>query len=223
MTLTPAHKKRLPLIVAAVAALALVIGGVVWWQGKQRWEATDNAFVQAVLRGMDPAKRTRYQGDMDALSTVIASVFVGFLPPSVRKPGMFEDPKVEDALLGAIPGLATTAGLARTGEVYPEYDLLAALPSAVDVFATMRRLRLSYARFQAHLEGEMRSQAVPGVPRLSDAPPVALALAAALFRRSRPRASSASSRPSPAWWRPGKRRPAWESGGGAAVDAARHP
>ena len=47
MTLTPANKKRLPLIVAAVAALGLIIGGVVWWQGKQRWEATDNAFVQA--------------------------------------------------------------------------------------------------------------------------------------------------------------------------------
>jgi multidrug efflux pump subunit AcrA (membrane-fusion protein) len=54
MTLTPAHKKRLPLIVAAVAALALVIGGVVWWQGKQRWEATDNAFVQADTTGVSP-------------------------------------------------------------------------------------------------------------------------------------------------------------------------
>ncbi|MBU3970582.1 MAG: HlyD family secretion protein [Alphaproteobacteria bacterium] len=54
MTLTPAHKKRLPLIVAAVAALALVIGGVIWWQGKQRWEATDNAFVAADTTGVSP-------------------------------------------------------------------------------------------------------------------------------------------------------------------------
>ncbi|MDP1778151.1 MAG: HlyD family secretion protein, partial [Brevundimonas sp.] len=54
MTLSPAHKKRLPLIVAAVAALALVIGGVVWWQGKQRWEATDNAFVAADTTGVSP-------------------------------------------------------------------------------------------------------------------------------------------------------------------------
>jgi len=47
MALPSAVKKRLPLIVAVAVGLALVIGGFVWWQGKQRWEATDNAFVQA--------------------------------------------------------------------------------------------------------------------------------------------------------------------------------
>lgn len=54
MTLTPAHKKRLPLIVAAVVALGLIVGGVVWWQGKQRWEATDNAFVAADTTEVSP-------------------------------------------------------------------------------------------------------------------------------------------------------------------------
>ena len=48
---TPAPKsavrKRLPLIVAGVVVIAILVGGVVWWQNKQRWEATDNAFVQA--------------------------------------------------------------------------------------------------------------------------------------------------------------------------------
>ncbi len=47
MSIPPAAKKRLPLIVAVVVGLALIVGGVVWWQGKQRWEGTDNAFVQA--------------------------------------------------------------------------------------------------------------------------------------------------------------------------------
>jgi membrane fusion protein (multidrug efflux system) len=47
MPLSPAVKKRLPLIAAAVVGLALIVGGVIWWQGKQRWEATDNAFVEA--------------------------------------------------------------------------------------------------------------------------------------------------------------------------------
>lgn len=47
MTLSADIKKRLPLIVGGVVVLALLIGGVFWWQGKQRWEATDNAFVQA--------------------------------------------------------------------------------------------------------------------------------------------------------------------------------
>ncbi|HYE42296.1 MAG TPA: biotin/lipoyl-binding protein, partial [Caulobacteraceae bacterium] len=40
-------KKKLPLIAAGAAVLLLLIGGVAWWQGKQRWEATDNAYVQA--------------------------------------------------------------------------------------------------------------------------------------------------------------------------------
>ena len=40
-------RKRLPLIVGAVVLVVLIIGGFFWWQNKQRWEATDNAFVQA--------------------------------------------------------------------------------------------------------------------------------------------------------------------------------
>ena len=47
MAIAPAVKKRLPLIAAGVVVIALLIGGFFWWQGKQRWEATDNAFVQA--------------------------------------------------------------------------------------------------------------------------------------------------------------------------------
>lgn len=47
MTLSADVKKRLPLIVGGIVALAVLIGGFVWWQGKERWEKTDNAFVQA--------------------------------------------------------------------------------------------------------------------------------------------------------------------------------
>ncbi|MES2834883.1 MAG: HlyD family secretion protein [Pseudomonadota bacterium] len=47
MTLSADVKKRLPLIVSGIVALAVLIGGFVWWQGKERWEKTDNAFVQA--------------------------------------------------------------------------------------------------------------------------------------------------------------------------------
>jgi membrane fusion protein (multidrug efflux system) len=54
MALNPAVKKRLPLIVAGIVGLALIVGGVVWWQGKQRWEATDNAFVQADTTEVSP-------------------------------------------------------------------------------------------------------------------------------------------------------------------------
>ncbi len=54
MALPATLKKRLPLIVAGVVGLGLIIGGVVWWQGKQRWEATDNAFVQADTVAVSP-------------------------------------------------------------------------------------------------------------------------------------------------------------------------
>ena len=54
MALNPDLKKRLPLIVAGIAAIGLVVGGVVWWQGKQRWEATENAFVQADTTEVSP-------------------------------------------------------------------------------------------------------------------------------------------------------------------------
>jgi membrane fusion protein (multidrug efflux system) len=54
MALNPVLKKRLPLIAAGIAAIGLVVGGVFWWQGKQRWEATENAFVQADTTEVSP-------------------------------------------------------------------------------------------------------------------------------------------------------------------------
>ncbi|MFJ6025406.1 HlyD family secretion protein [Brevundimonas sp. NPDC092305] len=54
MALNPVLKKRLPLIIGGVVAVALVVGGVVWWQGKQRWESTENAFVQADTTAVSP-------------------------------------------------------------------------------------------------------------------------------------------------------------------------
>ncbi|WP_374469421.1 HlyD family secretion protein [Phenylobacterium sp.] len=41
-------KKRLvPLVAGGAAAVALAVGGGVWWVDKQKFESTDNAFVQA--------------------------------------------------------------------------------------------------------------------------------------------------------------------------------
>ncbi|MET0273309.1 MAG: HlyD family secretion protein [Phenylobacterium sp.] len=41
------RSRLVPIVVAVVAAIAVAIGGGVWWVGKQRYERTDNAFVQA--------------------------------------------------------------------------------------------------------------------------------------------------------------------------------
>ncbi len=54
MALSPTLKKRLPLMVGAVVAVAVLVGGIAWWQGKQRWESTDNAFVAADTTEVSP-------------------------------------------------------------------------------------------------------------------------------------------------------------------------
>jgi membrane fusion protein (multidrug efflux system) len=59
-------RKRLPLIIGAAVVLALIVGGVFWWTGKQRWESTDNAFVQADTVLVSPQ-----------LSGYVAEVLVG--------------------------------------------------------------------------------------------------------------------------------------------------
>jgi membrane fusion protein (multidrug efflux system) len=41
------RNKLIPIVVAGVVGLAIVVGGVFWWTNKQRYEVTDNAFVQA--------------------------------------------------------------------------------------------------------------------------------------------------------------------------------
>jgi membrane fusion protein (multidrug efflux system) len=41
------REQILPATVAAVAGVALLIGGGLWWIEKQSWEKTDNAFIQA--------------------------------------------------------------------------------------------------------------------------------------------------------------------------------
>lgn len=47
-------KKPLRLIIAGVVILALLVGGGFWWINKQRWEGTDNAFVQADTVAVSP-------------------------------------------------------------------------------------------------------------------------------------------------------------------------
>jgi membrane fusion protein (multidrug efflux system) len=54
MAIAPALRKRLPLIVGGVVAIGLIVGGGLWWQNKQRWETTDNAFVQADVTLVSP-------------------------------------------------------------------------------------------------------------------------------------------------------------------------
>ncbi len=43
----PLPKRLVPIAVGGLAAVGVAVGGAVWWIDKQRYETTDNAFVQA--------------------------------------------------------------------------------------------------------------------------------------------------------------------------------
>jgi membrane fusion protein (multidrug efflux system) len=43
----PEKKKLVPMIIGGVAVVAIAVGGTLWFIDKERFETTDNAFVQA--------------------------------------------------------------------------------------------------------------------------------------------------------------------------------
>lgn len=143
------------------------------------------AFTESVLSGLDPAKRASYLTDADRLGPLLESVLLGFLPAELQRAGLLHDPKLEDALLGALPGMVTVRGAVESGEVYPAFDLLTALPRAIGVFEHLRAKRLSFRSFEAELDAELRTERIGDVERLSDTPDLSLALAAALYNAAR--------------------------------------
>jgi membrane fusion protein (multidrug efflux system) len=51
---TPGNKKLVPMIVGGVVLAGVIVGGTLWFLDKQRYEATDNAFVQADTVSISP-------------------------------------------------------------------------------------------------------------------------------------------------------------------------
>lgn len=148
--------------------------------------ASENqAFINAVLKGIDSARQASYRGDGDRLAPLVEAVLIGSLPAAVRRPGLFHDPKVEDAFLGALPGLVTLRTRVKAGELFPAFDLLSRLEDAVKVFAWLRKKRLSFNELNKQIAMERATVSIDGADRLSDTPDLALALAAALYNASR--------------------------------------
>lgn len=150
----------------------------------------NQAFKRAILSQMDRAKATRYEGDDEQMVDLLTSVLLGLLPAEIRRGNLIDNPKVEDALIGAMPAILTTHGLAKRRDIRPEYDLYAVLPEAVNVFAELSRRKIPFARLKEAIDAERGSLSVPGVKRLSDASDLTLALAGAFYNASRRAAPS---------------------------------
>lgn len=150
----------------------------------------NQAFKKAILSQMDRAKAVRYEGDDEQMVDLLTSVLIGLMPPEIRRGNLLDNPKIEDALIGAMPAILTTHGLAKRKDIQPEYDLYAVLPDAINVFAELSRRKLSFARLKEAIDAERGSAAIPGVPRLADVPDLALTLAGALYNAARRAAPS---------------------------------
>jgi hypothetical protein len=149
--------------------------------------AKDNpSFFRKVLEQMDPAKRASYLQDTgERLAPLMSAVMLGFLPEEVRRPGLLQDPKVEDALMGALPALVTITSHVRAGDYHAQYDLLPELPAAFDVFQFLRRNRLTFSRLNDIVDAERRTIPIAGVQRLSDTSQLGFALAGVLHSAAR--------------------------------------
>ena len=148
------------------------------------WHANPG-FVQSVVGAMDPAKRASYINDADRLAPVVQAVMLAFLPTDAKKPGAYDDPKVEEALFGALPAMITVRSMIQSGELYPEFDLLSALPDALAIFAFLRKARLSFKALKIRMEEERKTTRVADVQRISDVGNLGMALAAALYNAAR--------------------------------------
>lgn len=145
----------------------------------------NRGFVQSILSAMDSAKRASYENDPDRLTPVVQAVMLGFLPPEAKRPGVWDDPKVEDALFGAMPAMITIRSMVQSGRLFPEVDLLSALPDALDVFAVMRARRWSFRQVKEQIEGDRQQARIEGTRRISDVGDLGMALAAAFHNAAR--------------------------------------
>ena len=152
----------------------------------------NRGFLDAILDRLDPAQRSHAMLDEDRQMALVTGVLLSLLPPSLRTSGLFESSRVEDALIGALPAIATSHSLALAREIPENYDLLPMLPDAIAIFQALRRMRLSFVKVAQVWDAERRTSRMEGFGRVSDAPDLAMALAAALYNASRRSAPEAA-------------------------------
>lgn len=190
---TAAEEGRLGRALGLVRSLALRLDdlpAIAWTEpitsaNVGEFARTNAAFLSAILGQVDAARRQVLVNDPDRLAPVVEAVLLGFLPQPLQRAGLFGDPKLEDALLGGLPALATLRTNIQARAIYPVFDLLTALPAAVGVFQFLQQRRMSFRALEELLAGEGRTERLADAERLVDTPPLALALAGALTNAAR--------------------------------------
>lgn len=152
-----------------------------------REESPGFRFFEYVRRRLDPTKQSKVAQDLQEAARYMEAAVIGLLPEAAQKPSLYEDSRSQDALLGAAPAIISTHSWELHGKLLPGYDLWPALRDAVPLFETIRRKKPLDIRKQMDMEREQVG--IQGGKRISDAPPLAWALALAL------RAAAGTSQP----------------------------
>lgn len=152
-----------------------------------REESPGFRFFEYVRKRLDPTKQSKVAQDLQEAARYMEAAVIGLLPEAAQKPSLYEDSRSQDALLGAAPAIISTHSWELHGKLLPGYDLWPALRDAVPLFETIRRKKPLDIRKQ--MDAEREQVGIQGGKRISDAPPLAWALALAL------RAAAGTSQP----------------------------
>jgi hypothetical protein len=152
-----------------------------------REESPGFRFFEYVRKRLDPTKQSKVAQDLQEAARYMEAAVIGLLPEAAQKPSLYEDSRSQDALLGAAPAIISTHSWELHGKLLSGYDLWPALRDAVPLFETIRRKKPLDIRKQMDMEREQVG--IQGGKRISDAPPLAWALALAL------RAAAGTSQP----------------------------
>ena len=149
---------------------------------------TNNVFYNRVFRALDPARATAASNNPALAAEILENVFVGLLPPEALKPSLYDDRRQVDALFGAAPAILTSHLLAREGKIPEEYDLWIALREVVPLFEWLVAAKPTVKSLVRDLQKQItqtsifsRGNGTEQAGRTIEAPPLAWALALALF------------------------------------------
>jgi membrane fusion protein (multidrug efflux system) len=183
-----AKRRLVPILVGGVAAVGVAIGGAVWWTGKQHYERTDNAFMQADKVTIAPLV-DGYVAEVlvDDNEPVQAGQVLVRIDPASIKARLAQAEANAEALQAGVAQVDDKARL--------EQAMIAQKAAGVDsARATAKMAKEDFARYGALAsKGWVSTQRAQGVRTAQDQANAAVAQAAAALEAERRAAQSLGS------------------------------